>query len=176
MPEKTPTCLLTSLFAMLSLSLVVVIFGEQNLRIFVLGWEWFHCAVLLWGAWSWSRWSWCLLLYLFRPPIIRPSVYRKVTALWSVRVPSRFSCVQLCDPVDCSPPGSSVHGVSRQQYWGGLPCPPPGDLPDPGTEPTSLMSKQMLVLLYLFLSFKFFSLKKNFYYDSSATFSSSVVL
>ena len=122
---------------MLSLSLVVVIFGEQNLRIFVLGWEWFHCAVLLWGAWSWSWWSWCLLLYLFRPPIIRPSVYRKVTALWSVHVPSCFSCVQLCDPVDCSPPGSSVHGVSRQQYWGGLPCPPPGDLPDPGTEPGS---------------------------------------
>ena len=30
-------------------------------------------------------------------------------------------------------------GFSRQEYWSGLPC-PPGDLPDPGTEPTSLMS------------------------------------
>ena len=29
-------------------------------------------------------------------------------------------------------------GFSRQEYWGGLPCPPPGDLPDPGIEPTSL--------------------------------------
>ena len=29
---------------------------------------------------------------------------------------------------------------SRQEYWSGLPCPPPGDLPDPGIEPTSLMS------------------------------------
>ena len=29
---------------------------------------------------------------------------------------------------------------SRQEYWSGLPCPPPGDLPDPGVEPTSLMS------------------------------------
>ena len=28
-------------------------------------------------------------------------------------------------------------GFSRQKYWSGLPCPPPGDLPDPGTEPTS---------------------------------------
>ena len=27
---------------------------------------------------------------------------------------------------------------SRQKYWSGLPCPPPGDLPNPGTEPTSL--------------------------------------
>ena len=31
-------------------------------------------------------------------------------------------------------------GFSRQEYWSGLPCPPPGDLPNPGTEPTSLMS------------------------------------
>ena len=26
------------------------------------------------------------------------------------------SCPTLCDPMDCSPPGSSVHGVSRQKY------------------------------------------------------------
>ena len=31
-------------------------------------------------------------------------------------------------------------GLSRQGYWRGLPCPPPGDLPDPGIEPTSLTS------------------------------------
>ena len=31
-------------------------------------------------------------------------------------------------------------GFSRQEHWSGLPCPPPGDLPDPGIEPTSLMS------------------------------------
>ena len=28
-------------------------------------------------------------------------------------------------------------GFSRQEYWSGLPCPPPGDLPNPGTEPGS---------------------------------------
>ena len=28
-------------------------------------------------------------------------------------------------------------GFSRQEYWSGLPCPPPGDLHDPGLEPTS---------------------------------------
>ena len=42
--------------------------------------------------------------------------------------------------MDCSPPGSFVHGFSRQEYWSGMPCPPPGDLPDPGIEPASLMS------------------------------------
>ena len=31
-------------------------------------------------------------------------------------------------------------GFSRQQYWSGLPYPPPGDLPDPGIEPMSLIS------------------------------------
>ena len=29
-------------------------------------------------------------------------------------------------------------GFSRQEYWSGLSCPPPGDLPNPGIEPTSL--------------------------------------
>ena len=28
-------------------------------------------------------------------------------------------------------------GFFRQQYWSGLPCPPPGDLPNPGIEPRS---------------------------------------
>ena len=28
-------------------------------------------------------------------------------------------------------------GFSRQEYWSGLPCPPPGDLPDPGIKPPS---------------------------------------
>ena len=28
-------------------------------------------------------------------------------------------------------------GFSRQEFWCGLPCPPPGDLPDPGFEPVS---------------------------------------
>ena len=37
-----------------------------------------------------------------------------------------------------SPPGSSVHGkFSRQEYWSGLPCPPPVDLPNPGIESRS---------------------------------------
>ena len=31
-------------------------------------------------------------------------------------------------------------GFSRQEYWSGLPCPPPGDLPDPGIETVSLTS------------------------------------
>ena len=36
------------------------------------------------------------------------------------------SCPTLCDPMNCSPPGSSVHGILRQEYWSGLPCPRSG--------------------------------------------------
>ena len=44
-----------------------------------------------------------------------------------------------CDLVDCSLPGSSLPvGFSRQKYWSGLPCSPPGDRPDPGIEPGSV--------------------------------------
>ena len=31
-------------------------------------------------------------------------------------------------------------GFSRQEYWSGLPCPSPGELPNPGMEPASLMA------------------------------------
>ena len=35
---------------------------------------------------------------------------------------------------------SQSMGFSRQEYWSGLPCPPPGDLPSLGIKPTTLMS------------------------------------
>ena len=40
--------------------------------------------------------------------------------------------------MDCSPPGSSVCGISRPEYWSRLPFPTPGELPDPGIKPVSL--------------------------------------
>ena len=98
------------------------------------------------------------------------------------------SCLTMCDPIDCNPPGSPVPRIlqartlewvaisfanawkwkvkvkslshvrllvtpwtaayqaplsirfSRQEYWTGLPCSPPEDLPDSGIEPSSLIS------------------------------------
>ena len=47
------------------------------------------------------------------------------------------SCLTLCDPIDGSPPGSPIPGISRQEYWSGLPFPSPEDLPDPGIKPGS---------------------------------------
>ena len=51
-----------------------------------------------------------------------------------------FSCIQLFVTLwtlSCQAPLSM--GFSRQEYWSGLPCPPPGDLSDSGMEPESLM-------------------------------------
>ena len=45
------------------------------------------------------------------------------------------ACPTLRDPMDCSLPCSYVHEISRQEYWRGLQCPPPRDLPDPVMEP-----------------------------------------
>ena len=49
-------------------------------------------------------------------------------------------CPSLCNPKDCSLPGSSVHGILQARNWSGWLCPPPGDLPDPGIKPASLLS------------------------------------
>ena len=48
-------------------------------------------------------------------------------------------CWTLCDPVDTIAHQAPL-SMARQEYWRGLPCPPPGALPDPGTEPASLAS------------------------------------
>ena len=59
------------------------------------------------------------------------------------------SCQTLCDPMDFSPPSFSAHGVLQARILEGLPCPPPGDLPNPGIEPKSLaMQADVLPLIH----------------------------
>ena len=55
------------------------------------------------------------------------------------------SCLTLCDPVDCCPPGSFVHGIGS---W--LPCPPPYGLPHLGMESMSLMSPALAGFFFFF--------------------------
>ena len=55
-----------------------------------------------------------------------------------------------CDSMDRSPPGSSVHGFSRQKYWSALPFPSPGDLSNSEIKPKSLsLSLSFKPLSYL---------------------------
>ena len=44
------------------------------------------------------------------------------------------SCPTLCDPMDCNPPGSSIHGIFQARGLEWAPFPSPGDLPNPGIE------------------------------------------
>ena len=47
----------------------------------------------------------------------------------------------LCDSMNCVDPQAPLSlGFSRQEYWSGLPLPPPRDLSNSGIEPVSLMS------------------------------------
>ena len=61
-----------------------------------------------------------------------------------VCVLSRFSRVQLFVTVWTVAGQAPLSlGFSRLEYWSGLACPPPGDLPDPGIKPTSFMSPEL---------------------------------
>ena len=50
------------------------------------------------------------------------------------------SCLTLCDPMDCSPPGSSVHGILQARILEWVAISLSKRSPDPGIKPTSLMS------------------------------------
>ena len=50
------------------------------------------------------------------------------------------SVLSLCDTVDCSLPGFSVHGISQARILEWLAFPTPGDLPNLGVKPVSLAS------------------------------------
>ena len=49
-------------------------------------------------------------------------------------------CLTLCGLITCSPPAFCVHGTFQARIRNGLSFSTPGDLPDPGIEPTSLGS------------------------------------
>ena len=55
------------------------------------------------------------------------------------------SCSTLCGPVDIASQAPLSMAFSRQEYWGGLTCPPPEDLPEPRIKLTSLMSPALAV-------------------------------
>ena len=57
-----------------------------------------------------------------------------------VVVPSYLTLVTPCTAAHQAPLSMEF---SRQEYWSGLPCPPPGNLSNPGTEPTSLTSRAL---------------------------------
>ena len=81
-----------------------------------------------------------------------------------------FSHVCLCvTPWTVACQASLSMGFSRQEYWSGFPCPSPGDLPDPGFKPISLIS------LISYISYIFTHLAGGFL-TTSATWEASFLL
>ena len=96
-------------------------------------------------------------------------------------MPSCFNCVCLfATPWILAFQALLSMGFSRQEYWSGLPCPPPGDLPNPGTEPVSLMSPALAsgffitsatweapICAILFKNYVYWELRKIFPFEVS---------
>ena len=61
---------------------------------------------------------------------------------WSAHAESLSHVWLFTNPMNCSPPGSSVHRILQQEYWSGLPFVSPGDLTDPRIKPTSPVWQQ----------------------------------
>ena len=104
-----------------------LILGPSNLL--------FHVPRFLMSHFSCPKQYYSPSFYLVWLTLHSPGLGRK-----AVVVKSSESYPTLWDPMDCSLPGSSVHGISQQEYWSGLPFPSPGDLPDPGIKPASPVS------------------------------------
>ena len=84
---------------------------------------------------------------------VKYSKFKDIDSVWYYLFSSvcmHAKSLQLCpilyDPMDCRPSGSSAMGFSRQEYWSGLPCPPPVDLSDLKIELASLMSPEASIL------------------------------
>ena len=75
----------------------------------------------------------------FKPLLFQKGIFHCLVTL---------SFPTLIDTMDCSPPGSSVHGIFRQKYWSGLPFSPPGYVPDPWIKPPSLCLLHCRQILY----------------------------
>ena len=59
-----------------------------------------------------------------------------------------LSHVQLCESMDCSPPGCSVSGIFQLEYWSRLPFPSPGDLSIQGLNLSLLLWIGRQILYY----------------------------
>ena len=65
-------------------------------------------------------------------------IVQQNVAYHALHAKSLQSCLTFCDPMDWSPPGSSVHGILQARILEWVAMPSSRDLPDPGIKPTSL--------------------------------------
>ena len=98
----------------------------------------------------WNFWSVFILTITYKGAFLSSDLFLTGSLLCSVspgpwpcspgECSVTHSCPTLCEPIEYIPWAPLSTGFSRQDYWIGLCCPPPGDLPHPGIEPASLRS------------------------------------
>ena len=98
--------------------------AQSEESIFMCSYWWLQT---IFSAWCFDIWSW-IYVYIY--------IY---THTYIHTVLGHFSYVRLCVTLWTHQAPLSI-GFSRQEHWSGLPCPPPGDLPDSGIKPASFMS------------------------------------
>ena len=131
-------------------------------------WDWkffTHSAPLV------TRWKWKVFMIMRSPTISKPLKITERDCPRQCKLPSRsfqpplqsaFAVAAgrggrvLCeaaqsfptfrDPVDCSPPGSSIHGILQARTLEWVAIPSPGDLPDSGIKPGSLALQGFSIL------------------------------
>ena len=79
----------------------------------------------------------CMYIYTYLTYIYMFRLYLYLVDCFPYGSEVAQSCLTLFDSMDCSLPGSSLHGILQARILEWLPFPSPGDLPDPGIEPRS---------------------------------------
>ena len=92
------------------------------------------------------------LLYLTVSLILLGYLYMIPLAPQALSLPTAAakllqSCPTLCDPIDGSPPGSSIPGILQARTWSGLPFPSPLSLPSFSFLPTFPLFRRILLML-----------------------------
>ena len=77
-------------------------------------------------CWNYTKWVWVVLLWFWSG-----------SKVLKVKTLVIQSCLTHCDPIECSPAGSSVHGILHGRILGRKSFPSPGDLPHPGIKSRS---------------------------------------
>ena len=84
-----------------------------------------------------SLWSLLKLVMRVGKSWLSPSHWRRHFTFSAIVASLSVVCPTLGSPMDCNPPGSSVHGILQARIREWLPCLPPEDLPYPGIKPVS---------------------------------------
>ena len=122
-------------------SILLSLTSAEHLLNLIYEWQnwWWLCQTIICGKAGWG------ILLLFRQFLLQEWLR---WAAWSKEENTQVKHIKVCISLSIMSDSLEPHGLqpsrllcpwgfSKQEYWSGLPCPPPGDLLNPGIEPRS---------------------------------------